>query len=54
MKQKLWDVIKLISERKEFGEKEMALAYETLDPDVLSVLQDHFKKGLSMRSEKWL
>jgi hypothetical protein len=54
MHQKLWDVIKLISERKEYGEIEMAIAYETLDTDAFSVLQEKFKEGLHMRSDQWI
>lgn len=54
MHQKLWEVIKLISERKEYGEMEMAIAYETLDTNAQYILQEHFKDGLHMRNDQWI
>ncbi|MCM3410012.1 hypothetical protein [Metabacillus litoralis] len=54
MNQKLWEVIKQISEQKNFGASEMALAYETLDTNTFSVLQEQLKDGLFMRNEQWI
>lgn len=54
MQQKLWEVIKLISERKEYGEMEKAMAYETLDTNAFSILQEHFKDGLHTRNAQWI
>lgn len=54
MNQKLWDIIKLISERKEFGITEMTLASEVLDTDMFSILKEQVEKGLQMNSDQWV
>lgn len=54
MDQKLWDVIKLFSGKKEVGPAEMAIARESLDPDVFAVFKEHMEKAISLHINPWI
>lgn len=54
MNQKLWEVIKQISERKEFGEFELAMAGKALDHNTLAALKEHYQNGKDTKSPQWV
>ncbi|MGP7817288.1 hypothetical protein [Niallia sp. 01092] len=54
MDERLWDIIKLLSEREEIASADMALAEEYLDPNVFSILKAHIEKGITMMVDPWL
>ncbi|MDI3311858.1 MAG: hypothetical protein QJR05_10600 [Thermoanaerobacterium sp.] len=54
MNQNLWNVIQTLLETESIGSAELALAKESLGPEVFSSLVEYMENGLTGKGETWV
>jgi hypothetical protein len=54
MNQNLWNVIQTLLEKESIGSAELALAKESLGPEVFSSLVEYMQNGLQANGDQWV
>ncbi|WP_187252146.1 MULTISPECIES: hypothetical protein [unclassified Geobacillus] len=54
MNQNLWNVLQTLLEKDSIGTTELALARESLSPEVFSALVEYLQDGLKAKGNPWV
>ncbi|BDG33776.1 hypothetical protein PthBH41_34880 [Parageobacillus thermoglucosidasius] len=54
MNQNLWNVLQTLLERDSIGTTELALARESLSPEIFSALVEYMQNGFKANGDQWV